>query len=59
MKPPLAVRATLVSARPAVAGEEAAIAALTPATAKIRASADYQEFQRAHQEKRPPVYHGL
>jgi enoyl-CoA hydratase/carnithine racemase len=57
--PPLAVRATLVSARQALAGEEAAIAALAPAAAKIRASADYQEFQKALQEKRPPIYHAL
>jgi enoyl-CoA hydratase len=57
--PPLAVRAALVSARQALAGEDAAITALAPAAARIRASSDYQEFQRALQEKRPPVYHGL
>jgi enoyl-CoA hydratase len=57
--PPLAVRAALVSARQALAGEDAAITSLAPAAAKIRASADYQEFQRALQEKRPPAYHGL
>jgi enoyl-CoA hydratase/carnithine racemase len=57
--PPLAVRATLVSARQALASEDAAIAAIAPAAAKIRASSDYQEFQRALQEKRPPAYHGL
>jgi enoyl-CoA hydratase len=55
--PPLAVRAVLVSARQALATEDAAIAALAPAAAKIRASFDYQEFQKAVQEKRLPVYH--
>jgi hypothetical protein len=35
------------------------MAVLAPAAAKIRASADYQEFQKALQEKRPPAYHGL
>ena len=57
--PPLAVRATLVSARQALASEDAAFAAIAPAAAKIRASSDYQEFQRAVQEKRPPAYRGL
>jgi enoyl-CoA hydratase/carnithine racemase len=57
--PPLAVRAALVSARQTLAGEAPALAALAPAAAKIRASADYQEFQAALREKRPPVYRGL
>ena len=56
---PLGVRAALVSARQALAGEDPAIAALAPTAAKLRTSADYQEFLKAFQEKRPPVYHGI
>jgi enoyl-CoA hydratase len=55
---PLGVRATLASARQALTGEDAALAAVQPEATRIRQSADYQEFQRAQQEKRPPVYHG-
>jgi enoyl-CoA hydratase/carnithine racemase len=55
---PLGARATLVSAHQALSGEEAAFAALAPTAAKLRQSADFQEFQNARQEKRPPVYHG-
>ena len=55
---PLGVRATLASARQALSGEEAAFAALGPAAAKIRQSADFQEYQTALREKRAPVYQG-
>jgi enoyl-CoA hydratase/carnithine racemase len=56
---PLGVRATLASARQGLSSEEAAFAALPAEAARIRLSQDVQEFQRALQEKRPPVYRGL
>jgi enoyl-CoA hydratase/carnithine racemase len=55
---PLGVRATLASAHQAQAGEDAVFATLQPEGARLRQSADYQEFQRAQQEKRTPVYQG-
>ena len=52
------MRAALASAHQALSGEDAAFAALQAAGARLRQSADYQEFQRAQQEKRAPVYQG-
>jgi enoyl-CoA hydratase/carnithine racemase len=55
---PLGVQATLVSARQAISGDEAAAAALLPTAAKLIQSADVQEYAKAQQEKRQPVYQG-
>ena len=55
---PLGVRATLASAHQVLASEDAAYADLRAAASRIRQSADYQEAQRAAQEKRAPVFQG-
>lgn len=56
---PLGVRATLASAHQAISGEDAALAALGPAFAKILQSEDLKEFQRASKEGRAPVFKGI
>lgn len=57
---PLGVRATLASARQALAADEAtALAALQPVFTRLQQSEDFKEFQRALQEKRAPAYRGL
>jgi enoyl-CoA hydratase/carnithine racemase len=56
---PLGVRATLTSARQALAADEAtALAAVQPTFARLQQGEDFKEFQRALQEKRAPVYRG-
>ncbi|RYE88562.1 MAG: crotonase/enoyl-CoA hydratase family protein [Myxococcales bacterium] len=58
-KPPLAVRATLESARTAVLeGERAAAARLLPAIQRLAATDDAQEALAAFVQKRPPTFHG-
>jgi len=57
---PLGVRATLASARQALAADEAtALAALQAEFGRLLQSEDAKEFQRALQEARSPVYRGL
>ena len=57
---PLGVRATLASARQALAADEAtALAALQAEFGRLLQSEDAKEFQRALQEARLPVYRGL
>ena len=56
---PLGVRAAMASSHRALAeGEKAAFAALGPEFVKLLRSQDRQEFFRAQQENRPPVYVG-
>jgi enoyl-CoA hydratase/carnithine racemase len=56
---PLGVRATLASAQRSLAAEEAtALAALQPDFAKLLASEDAKEFDRALSEGRQPVFRG-
>jgi enoyl-CoA hydratase/carnithine racemase len=55
---PLGVRATLVSARQAIASEDAAIATLLTEFPKSLQSNDAKEFQKAVREGRPPVFRG-
>ena len=57
---PLGVKATLASARQALAADEAtALAALQTEFSRLRQSEDAKEFQRALEEGRAPVYRGL
>ena len=57
---PLGVRATLASARQALAADEAtALAALQAEFGRLLQSEDAKEFQRALEEGRAPVYRGL
>ena len=57
---PLGVRATLASSRQALAADEAtALAALQAEFGRLLQSQDANEFQRAQQEGRAPVYRGL
>jgi enoyl-CoA hydratase/carnithine racemase len=57
---PMGVRATLASSRQALATDEAAaLAALQAEFGRLLQSQDAKEFQRALQEGRAPVYHGL
>ena len=57
---PLGVRATLASARQALAADEAtALAALQAEFGRLLQSEDAKEFQRALQGGRSPVYRGL
>lgn len=56
---PLGVRTALASAHQALAGEDAALAALPAAFARIVQSEDAKEARRALQEGRPPVFRGL
>jgi enoyl-CoA hydratase len=56
---PLGVRAVLASSRGALTdGESAAFAALQPEFGRLMRSEDRQEYFRALQEHRPPVFHG-
>jgi len=55
---PLGVRAVLASAHQALAGEDEALAATFPVFGRLMQSEDRQEFARALQEKRAPVYRG-
>ena len=56
---PLGVRATLASARRALGeGEKLALATLQPEFGRLLRSEDRQEYLRALQEKRTPVYVG-
>jgi enoyl-CoA hydratase/carnithine racemase len=56
---PLGVRATLASARQALAADEAtALAAVQPTFARLQQTEDFKEFQRAVREGRPPAFHG-
>jgi enoyl-CoA hydratase len=56
---PLAVRATLASARRALTeGEKSALAALQPEFARLLRGEDRQEYLRALQENRAPVFVG-
>jgi len=55
---PMGVRAVLASAHQALSAEDAALAATFPAFARLMQSEDRQEFVRALQEKRAPVYRG-
>jgi len=55
---PLGVQAVLASAHQALAGEDEALAATFPVFARLMQSEDRQEFARALQEKRAPVYRG-
>jgi enoyl-CoA hydratase len=55
---PLGVRATLASARQAVASEDAALHALGPELQRILQSADAKEAQSALRERRKPVFQG-
>jgi enoyl-CoA hydratase/carnithine racemase len=55
---PMGVRAVLASAHQALAAEDAALAATFPEFARLMQSEDRQEFARALQEKRAPVYRG-
>lgn len=55
---PLGVQATLASAHQAVAGEDAALAALQAAFARILQSEDARDAQQALREGRAPVYRG-
>jgi len=55
---PLGVQAVLASAHQALAGEDAALAATFPVFARLMQTDDRQEFARALQEKRAPVYRG-
>jgi enoyl-CoA hydratase len=57
---PLGVRATLASSRQALAADEAtALAALQAEFGRLLQSQDANEFRRAQQEGRAPVYRGL
>jgi enoyl-CoA hydratase len=56
---PLGVRATLASARQAVAGEEPALLALQAEFARILQTEDAKEARRALQDGRAPVFRGL
>jgi enoyl-CoA hydratase/carnithine racemase len=55
---PLGVRSTLASAHQAIAGEDAAFAALLTEFPKIIQSNDAKEFQKALREGRRPDFHG-
>jgi enoyl-CoA hydratase/carnithine racemase len=55
---PLGVRAVLASVHQALEGEAAALAAIFPEFARLMQTKDRQEFARALQEKRAPVYRG-
>ena len=56
---PLSVRATLASAHRSLAeGEKAAFAALQPEFIRLLRTEDRQEFIRAQQENRAPVFVG-
>jgi enoyl-CoA hydratase len=56
---PLGVKATLASARQALAADEtSALAALQPAFRRLQQTEDFNEFQRALREGRPPVFRG-
>jgi enoyl-CoA hydratase/carnithine racemase len=56
---PLGVRATLASAHRALTdGEDAAFAALLPELGRLAQSDDHNEYFRALQEKRAPVFSG-
>jgi enoyl-CoA hydratase len=55
---PMGVRAVLASAHQALSAEDAALAATFPEFARLMQSEDRQEFARALQEKRAPVYRG-
>jgi hypothetical protein len=58
-KPPLAIRATLESARTAVLeGERAAAAKLLPAIKRLAATDDAREALTAFMERRPATFHG-
>ncbi len=58
-KPPLAVKATLESARTAVLeGERAAATKLLPAIQRLAATEDVQEALAAWMQKRAPTFHG-
>jgi enoyl-CoA hydratase/carnithine racemase len=58
-KPPLAVKATLESARTAVLeGERAAAAKLLPAIQKLATTEDAREAMMAFMQRRPPAFHG-
>jgi enoyl-CoA hydratase len=57
---PLGIRATLASARQALAGEEAtALAAVLPSFTKLQQSEDFKEYGRARREGRAPVFRGI
>src|SRR6516165_7606581 len=57
---PLGIRATLASSRQALAVDEAtALAALQAEFGRLLQSQDANEFRRAQQEGRAPVYRGL
>jgi enoyl-CoA hydratase/carnithine racemase len=57
---PLGIRATLASARQALAGEEAtALAAVLPTFTKLQQSEDFKEYGRARREGRAPVFRGI
>jgi enoyl-CoA hydratase/carnithine racemase len=55
---PLGVRAVLASVHQALASEDEALAATFPVFAGLMQSEDRQEFARALEEKRAPVYRG-
>jgi enoyl-CoA hydratase len=56
---PLGVRATLASARQALATDEAtALAAAQPTFTRLQQTEDFKEFQRALREGRAPVFRG-
>ncbi len=56
---PLGVRATLASARQALAAEEAtALAAVQPTFTRLQQTEDFKEFQRAVREGRAPIFRG-
>jgi enoyl-CoA hydratase/carnithine racemase len=55
---PMGVRAVLASAHQGLSAEDAALAATFPEFARLMQSEDRQEFARALQEKRAPVYRG-
>ncbi|MDC0714155.1 crotonase/enoyl-CoA hydratase family protein [Stigmatella sp. ncwal1] len=58
-KPPLAIKATLESARTAVLeGERAAAAKLFPAVMRLAATEDTNEAFTAFMERRPATFHG-
>jgi enoyl-CoA hydratase len=57
---PLGIRATLASARQALAGEETtALAAVQPTFQRLQRTEDFQENLRAQREHRAPVFKGI